>query len=76
MPSSNQNRNSIKGSEDEDRTGAKKETGYRKLPDNPDNPQDESISTADNTANGKYSKVDIRKEEKEEMEKGNTGGKR
>lgn len=76
MPNSNKNRNSIKGSEDEDRTGAKKETGYRKLPDDPDNPQDESISTADNTANGKYSRVDIRKEEKERIEKGNAAGER
>ena len=76
MPNSNRNRNSQKGNEEEDRTGTKKETGYRKLPDDPGNPPDESISTAGNTANAKYSRVNIRKEEKEKMDEENTKGKR
>ena len=75
MPDSNRNRNSLKGNEEEDRTGTKRETGYRKLPDDPNNPSDESISTADDTAKGKYSRVNIRKEEKEKKENENTTGK-
>ncbi len=38
---------------------------YRKLPDNADNAPDESISTADDIANGKYSKTGTRKEDKD-----------
>lgn len=52
MPNSNRNRKSLKGNETEDRTGAIKQTGYRKLPDDPSNPPDKRMSTADNTANG------------------------
>lgn len=37
---------------------------YKKLPDNPDNTGD-SISTADDTANGRYSRTDVRKEDKD-----------
>lgn len=37
---------------------------YKKLPDDPAN-SGESISTADNIANGKYSKTDVRKEDKD-----------
>lgn len=37
---------------------------YKKLPDNPDNTGD-NISTADDTANGKYSHTKIRKEDKD-----------
>jgi hypothetical protein len=37
---------------------------YKKLPDNPDNTGD-SVSTADDTANSKYSHTNIRKEDKD-----------
>ena len=37
---------------------------YQKLPDNPAN-SGESISTADNTAKGKYSKTGLSKEDKD-----------
>ena len=37
---------------------------YKKLPDDPAN-SGESISTADNIANGKYSKTAVRKEDKD-----------
>ncbi len=37
---------------------------YKKLSDDPANSGD-SISTADNTASGKYSKTDVRKEDKD-----------
>jgi hypothetical protein len=65
MPESNRNRHSIKGNEQENRTGNNnpQKTGYRKLPDNPRNRPDESISTADNTANGKYSRTKVRDED-------------
>jgi hypothetical protein len=65
MPDSNRNRNSTKSNDQENRTGKNKQqdTGYRKLPDNPNNRSDESISTADNTANGKYSRTKVRDED-------------
>lgn len=65
MPNSNHNRNSKKGNEKEDRTGnnTKEKTDYQKLPDDPGNPPDESISTRDNTARGKYSRTGKRDEE-------------
>ena len=61
----NRNRNSQKGNDKENRTGKNKknETGYRKLPDDPENKPDESISTADNTAGGIYSRTGIRDDE-------------
>ena len=71
MPGNNRNRNSIKGSESEDRTGAKNETTYRKLPDDPSNPPDESISTRDDPSNGIYSRV---KKRKEDIKKDETRG--
>ena len=38
--------------------------GYKKLPDNPKDSQDDySVSTADDSANGKYSRTDVRKED-------------
>lgn len=61
MPDSKRNRNSTKGSEEESRQGNKKNQ-YKKLPDDEKNPA-ESISTADDTANGKYSRTRKRKEE-------------
>jgi hypothetical protein len=65
MPDSNRNRNSIKGNDEEDRTGNdEKNPGYRKLPDNNDPDRtDESISTRGDTSNGKYSKTNVRKED-------------
>jgi hypothetical protein len=62
MPDNKRNRNSQKGSEKENRTGSKGQQ-YQKLPDNPENDPDESISTADNTANGKYSRTGKRDDE-------------
>jgi hypothetical protein len=64
MTDNNRNRNSQKGNENENRTGNEnKQPGYRKLPDDPNNSPDESISTRENTANGKYSKTNVRDEE-------------
>jgi hypothetical protein len=65
MPNSNRNRNSQKGNENEKRTGNsdREKTGYQKLPDNPSHRSDESISTADNPANGKYSRTGKRDDE-------------
>ena len=63
MPNS-KNRGSIKGSDQESRTGkASENSANRKLPDNPDNAPDESISTAGDTSNGIYSKTNKRKED-------------
>jgi hypothetical protein len=64
MPNSNRNRESIKGNDKEDRTGntAKGDPGYKKLPDNPD-PSGEVISTAGDSANGKYSRTKKRDED-------------
>ena len=65
MPNSDRNRNSQKGNENESRTGNKKKEkeGYKKLPDNPKNAPDKSISTADNTASGIYSRTNKRDED-------------
>lgn len=65
MPGNERNKNSIKGSEQENRTGhnGKEKDNYRKLPDNPEHEPDDSVSTADNTAGGKYSKTGKRDEE-------------
>jgi hypothetical protein len=62
MPGNNRNRNSEKGNADENRTGANNE-GYRKLPDDPSNDPAESISTANDTSNGKYSRTNKRDED-------------
>jgi hypothetical protein len=63
MPNSRKNRNGIKGRQEEDRRG-NSEPGYEKLPDNPDNPADENISTADDVSNPKFSRTSVRKEDK------------
>ena len=64
MAESTRNRNSEKGNERENRGGKKQvDDDYRKLPDNPENAQDESVSTADDTANGKYSRTAKRDED-------------
>lgn len=65
MPHSHRNRQGVKGNEEENRTGKNppSKTRYRKLPDNPRNRPDESISTANNTANGKYSRTRKRDED-------------
>ena len=64
MTKSNRNRASQKGNEKENRTGnnTKAKTGYRKLPDNKDATED-SVSTRGNSANGKYSKTNVRDED-------------
>ena len=64
MTDNSRNRDSQKGYENENRTGNNNEqqTGYRKLPDNPENAS-ESISTAGDTANGKYSRTNVRDED-------------
>ena len=64
MPSK-KNRGSSKGQEAENRTGSNRNqrTGYQKLPDNPRHRSDESISTSDNPAGGKYSKTGKRDDE-------------
>ena len=68
MAPQNRNRNSNKSHEDESRTGSMSENrGNRKLPDNDSN-NDESISTAGDTSNPKYSKTSVRKEDKESRE--------
>jgi hypothetical protein len=65
MPESNRNRTSVKGNENENRSGAgtTENSGYKKLPDNPQNAPNESISTADDPSNGKYSKTSKRDED-------------
>jgi hypothetical protein len=65
MPNRKRNRVGVKSNEEENRTGKNnpENTGYRKLPDDPSNRSDESISTADNTASGKYSKTKVRDED-------------
>ena len=65
MPDSNRNRKSEKGNNKENRTGENPagKPGYRKLPDDPGNRSDESISTRDDSANGKYSCVGKRDED-------------
>jgi hypothetical protein len=65
MPGNERNRNSLKGSDEENRTGnkGKEKDNYRKLPDNPSHKSDESVSTADNPAGGKYSKTGKRDDE-------------
>jgi hypothetical protein len=62
MPGNKRNRQGEKGNDKENRTGAEK-SRYKKLPDNPSNPPDESISTRDNTADGKYSRTGKRDDE-------------
>ncbi len=60
MASNNENRDTLKGNGNEQRTGSKPENaGNRKLPDNPRN-ADESISTRNDTANGKGSRTGLR----------------
>jgi hypothetical protein len=58
------NRQGMKGNDKENRTGNKNPipAGYKKLPDNPKNTED-SISTRNDSANGKYSRTDKRDED-------------
>jgi hypothetical protein len=67
MPGSKSNRNSNKGSEEDSRKGKPKDQ-YQKMPDDKNNPA-ESISTADDTANWKYSRT---RNHKEEIDNGET----
>lgn len=59
------NRNSIKGSDAENRTGqhASENAHNHKLPDNPANNPEELISSRGDTSNGKDSKTNKRKED-------------
>ena len=66
MSENNRNRQGEKDTDREDRTGKQpmeKTEQYTKIPENATNPPDESVSTADNTAGGKYSKMDKRDDE-------------
>jgi len=62
MPNANRNRSSSKGNEKENRTG-KKGAGYIKLKNNPRNVTD-NASTRGDEANPKYSRTNVRKDEK------------
>ena len=59
------NRNSIKGNDKENRTGAQgdENRSNKKLPDNPHTDPEESISTAGDTSGGKYSNTGKRDDE-------------
>jgi hypothetical protein len=63
MAGKKRNRNSEKGSENENRTGAP-EPGYKKLKDNPNQSTDD-VSTQGDTSDPKYSRTGLRKDEKE-----------
>jgi hypothetical protein len=68
MANSNRNRNSEKTNANESRTGTQPENrGNRKLRDNASG-NDESISTRGDSSNPKYSKTNVRKEDKERNE--------
>ncbi len=62
---SKRNRYSQKGPEKEDRTGMSKQApgDYQKLRNNPHRRSDESVSTRNNPANGKYSRTHKRDDE-------------
>lgn len=59
------NRNSEKGSEQENRTGqaVRKDAHNKKLPDNPHRNPEETVSTVGDTSNSKYSRTDKRDED-------------
>jgi hypothetical protein len=59
------NRNSQKGSEEENRTGqnVRKDAHNKKLPDNPANNPEEVVSTVGDTSNGKDSRTNKRDED-------------
>ena len=59
------NRNSQKDTDRENRTGknVRKDAHNKKLPDDPSNNPSESVSTRDDTANGKYSRTNKRDDE-------------
>ena len=62
MPGNNRNRNGIKESDKDKRTGMHSEK-YQKLPDDPNLDPADSTSTANDTSQGKYSKTDKRDED-------------
>jgi hypothetical protein len=64
MSSKKRNRHGNKGSEKENRSGALPPI-YRKLSPNSENEADESISTAGDESDPKYSRIGMRKDEKE-----------
>jgi hypothetical protein len=61
MAQDKRNRNGMKGHDRENRTGSP-EGQYRKLPDNEAN-QEDTVSTAGDSANGKYSRTNKRDDE-------------
>jgi hypothetical protein len=61
MAQDKRNRQGMKGNDAENRTGAP-DGEYRKLPDNPNNEED-TVSTAGDSSNGKYSKTNKRDDE-------------
>jgi hypothetical protein len=64
MADSNRNRNSIKDTDKKKgNRNSEENSGNRKLPDNPQNDQDETISTRGDTSQGKYSKTNKRDED-------------
>ncbi|HYC39621.1 MAG TPA: hypothetical protein VEB63_03965 [Chitinophagaceae bacterium] len=65
MPNRRRNRRGEKTTDRENRTGrnSPEQTSYRKLRDNLRNQPDQSISTADDTAGGIYSKTRKRDDE-------------
>lgn len=65
MPNSKRNRKSAKDTDKENRRGkpAMKSDQYRKLADNPSNAPGQSISTADDSSNGIYSRTGKRDDE-------------
>ncbi len=64
MADSNRNRNSVKDTDKKKgNRNSEENSRNRKLPDNPQNQQDETISTKGDTARGKYSKTNKRDED-------------
>jgi hypothetical protein len=64
MADSNRNRNSIKDNDKKKGNRLSEENkGNQKRPNNPQNRQDETISTRGDTSNGKYSKTNKRDED-------------
>jgi hypothetical protein len=64
MADSNRNRDSIKDTDKKKgNRNSEENSRNRKLPDNPQNDQDETISTRGDTSGGKYSKTNKRDED-------------
>jgi hypothetical protein len=64
MADSNRNLNSVKDTDKKKgNRNSDENSRNRKLPDNPQNESDESVSTRDDTSNGKHSRTDKRDED-------------